>query len=157
MIPVELQNFLVEETKALFEGLKLKDINGNLSPFNVYPQYLPYGTSQEATNPFPYVRIILVDGEDPSETEANQCRIIFLAGVFDDDPNNQGYWDALLIIQKLYTHFMRKMNFEGKYEIVRPVKWRMIGEELENTWPYFFGAIETTWNVGKISITDTIT
>lgn len=157
MIPVELQNFLVKETKNLFKGLKLKNTNGDLSPLNVYPQYLPYGTSQEAANPFPYIRVILVDGEDPNETESNQCRIIFLAGVYDDDPNNQGYWDVLSIVQKLYTHLMRNMVFKGKYEVVRPVRWKMVGEELENTWPYFFGALETTWNVGKISITDTIT
>lgn len=157
MIPVELQNFLVKETKNLFKGLKLKNTNGVLSPLNVYAQYLPYGTSQDAANPFPYIRVILVDGEDPSISESNHCRIIFLAGVYDDDPNNQGYWDALSIVQKLYTHLMRHIIFDGKYEIARPVKWSMIGEELENTWPYFFGAIETNWNVGKITIADTIT
>jgi len=157
MIPVELQNFLVEETQSLFAGLKLKNTNGELSPLNVYPQYLPYGTSQDTASPFPYIRVILVDGEDPSATEPNQCRVLFLVGVYDDDRNNQGYWDVLSIVQKLYGHLMRNMIFQGKYELVYPVKWNLTNEELENTWPYFFGAMETNWTLGKIGVTDTLT
>src|SRR5690554_739795 len=148
MIPIELQDFLVSEIKDLFDGYQLKNTSGESSPLHVYPQYLPSGSTQEETDHFPYVRVTLVDGEDDSPSDSNQCRIILLVGVWDDSIDNQGYRDMCSIVQKTYTHLMRHRVFENRYEMTYPIRWSVADEDLKETWPFFFGALETTWTLG---------
>jgi len=153
MIPSFLQDFLVEELKTLFKDFKLKNALGELSSLNIYPQFLPVKKGKKDTEHFPYIVVILQDGEDPNETDSNTCNILLMAGIYDDDENYQGYKDLLNVLQKVYEHLMKHRLFEGKYQIEYPIKWRIHDED---TYPYFFGAIETNWIVGKIESIDTL-
>jgi hypothetical protein len=154
MIPVLLQDFLVNTAlPKLFDGYKLKNVEGVEVPLNIYSQYLPAKKVRKDTEHFPFIRVILDDGEDPDETEVTTCRILFMIGIYDTDENYQGYKDCLNILQKMYDHFVRYKIFDDKYEIQYPIKWRLHDEDL---YPYFFGGLETIWNIGKVTIIDSL-
>jgi hypothetical protein len=152
MIPTLLQDFLVEDLKTL--GFNGKNAEGNLVSFNVYPQYLPAKKGKKDADHFPYVTVIIEDGEDPNEVDPSTCRILLMFGVYDLDENYQGYKDILNVLQKTYEHLMETKIFAEKYSIEYPVNWRIHDED---TYPYFFGAIETNWTIAKTSIIDTLT
>lgn len=152
MIPVGLQDCLVEDFKTFFKGFYLKDVDGQPAEFKVYPQDLPAKIGKEDKDHFPYIVVALESGEDSGEEEPNQCVVTITVGIWDNDRNYQGYRDVLNVLQKLYDHLMRTRIFDGKYEIGYPIKW---GLYEENRYPYFFGGLETHWTVGKITSADT--
>jgi hypothetical protein len=151
MIPALLQDYLVEEVKTLFTGFTLKNVNGEEVAMNVYPQYLPARTGQKDTAYYPFIVVKLLGGDDPNETDPNQCRILFYCGVFDDAENYQGHKDCLTVMQKIYDHLMRNLVFGNKYEVEYPIKWALTDEDF---YPYYYGGLETTWTVGKITRLD---
>lgn len=154
MIPTQLQDFLVEELKRLFEGFHLKNLEGEQVPFNIYPQFLPAKKGKRDKDHFPYILVALQDGEDPSQMEPNTCHVIIMLGVYDNDESYQGYKDTLNALQKTYHHLMSNQIFENQFSINYPIKWRVNEEDV---YPYFFGGLETTWDIGKVSIIDTLT
>jgi hypothetical protein len=151
MIPVFLQDYLVEETKRLFGGFTLKNINGVVVPLNIYPQFLPARKGKKDADQYPFLVVQLIDGEDPNELDPNQCRVLFYCGVCDDDVNYQGYHDCLNVMQRLYEHLMSKRIFDHKYTVEYPIKWSVTEEDF---YPYYYGGLETNWTVGKISRED---
>lgn len=151
MIPVLLQDFLVEEVKGLFDGLILKNVKGEEAPLNVYPQRLPARKRQKDTDLYPFLVVKLQDGEDQTELDPNQCRVLFYCGIFDDTDDYQGYRDSLNVMQKIYDHLMRKRIFDKNYIVEYPIKWSVTDEDY---YPYFYAGLETTWVVGKVTMKD---
>jgi len=152
MIPTLLQDFLVEEIKKLdFKG---KNVEGKLVSFNVYPQFLPAKKGIKDTAHFPYATVIVKEGEDPNEVDPYTCKIVLMFGVYDTDENYQGYKDILNVLQKTYDHLMRTKIFKNLYSIEYPIFWAI---HEEDTFPYFFGALETNWTIAKTSIVDALT
>lgn len=149
MIPSLLQDFLVKELKNLFVGFKLKNAKDDNSDINIYPQYLPAKKGQKDTDHFPFVTVKVIEGEDPNETDANTCRIMLMVGVYDMDENYQGYKDVLNMLQRMYTHLMSDRIFDDRYAVEYPIKFTLTDEDYQ---PYFFGALDTTWTIGKITI-----
>lgn len=152
MIPSLLQDKLVEEISILFDGFKLKNAEGEKVSINVYPQFLPAKTGKKDKSHFPYILVIILDG-DIKETESNTCRVLFMAGTYDDDTNHQGYKDVLNVMQKIYNYLARNRIIDKKYELKYPIDWQLSDED---TYPYYFGAIETNWTVGKIKMIDNL-
>lgn len=146
MIPIELQDLLVEELKSLFDGFRLKNVKGEVVPLNIYPQSLPAKQHEDDDEHFPYVIIKYMESEEPSEEDPSESKMYFIAGVYDEDDNNQGYRDAANIINKIEKHLMRGKFFGDRYEIVYPVKCAV---NEEDTSPYYFGGLETTWYISK--------
>lgn len=151
MIPVLLQDFLVEEVKRLFNGFTLKNVGNEEVSINVYPQFLPAIKNKKDTAHYPFIVVKLIDGGDLNELDPNKCRVLFYCGIFDDSEDYQGYRDSLNVIQKLYDHFMRYRVFDNKYSIEYPIKWSVTEEDY---YPFFYAGLETTWTIGKVSMQD---
>jgi hypothetical protein len=149
MIPSLLQDFLVEELKHLFVGFKLKNAKNQDSDLNIYPQYLPAKKSQKDIDHFPFITVKIMEGEDPSETDANTCRIMLMVGIYDINEDYQGYKDVLNILQNMHQHLTSNKVFDGRYEVEYPLKFTLTDEDYQ---PYFFGALDTTWTIGKVTI-----
>lgn len=149
MIPSLLQDFLVKELKNLFIGFKLKNSKNEDSSLNIYPQYLPAKKGQKDSDHFPFITVKIVEGEDPNETDANTCRLMLMVGVYDINEDYQGYKDVLNILQKMYTHLVTNKVFDCKYEVEYPIKFTLTDEDYQ---PYFFGALDTSWIIGKVTI-----
>jgi hypothetical protein len=152
MVPVMLQACLVEDFKTFLAEYHLKNVDGQLVPINIYPQYLPAKEGQNDKKHFPYIVVGLTEGEDPGEEEPNRCQIVITIGVFDRNPNYTGYLDVLNMVQKIYDHLTRTRVFAKKYELTYPIRW---GLHDEDRFPFFFGGLETNWTVGKITPVDT--
>lgn len=146
--PLMLQDFLVEEMKRLFDGFLLKNSKEELVPLNVYHQHVPLKKLPKDEE-FPYLRVYLLAGTDPGHEDPNQCTIIFAPGVYDKGEDNQGYRSVLNIIWRIYEHLKRHVVFEGKCEVQPAMDWRL---DPDDHYPYHFGELETTWNVGKITM-----
>jgi hypothetical protein len=151
MIPIDLLDEVIAETKVLFSDYKAKNVNGDLVPLNIYPQSLPAKKSEDDDDHFPYLIARLVDGDDEGELEANTCKVRFIAGTFDDDANGQGFRDVCNIIDILYQHFFKKRVLAKKYRIEFPFSWSLTDEDF---YPFNFGGMETNWVVGKVSMLD---
>lgn len=149
-----LQECLVKECKTLFQDFYLKNPAGQLIPLQIYSQFLPSQSGTAAQEPFPYLRVIVMDGKDAAELEANQCRIYFMAGVWNDSSDHQGYRDVLNILQKIYEHLMRDRVYQNRFQVEYPVKWRL---EKEDLWPKFYGKLKTVWTLGKVTKFDQLT
>ena len=157
MTPLHLQDALVVELEKLFKGRYLKNENGAAASFFICPQWLPATdpnvAGQEDILYFPYIRVILDDGQDENAEDANTCSIRMEIGIHDEDTTYQGHRDLLNAIGTIYNHFMR-YKYIGAFELAYPFKWSL---NPENTFPKFFAMIETVWNIPKVTIVDPLT
>jgi hypothetical protein len=167
MTPLMLQDFLVTEIAKLFEGCKLKNEEGELSNITVLSQYSPVDDTGQAVHQFPYIRVLLKYGKDSSELEPYRWTVMFVAGVYDNSADCQGYRDAINILQKIYDHLMRERVFNQRYTVEYPVHWILTDDRWKSTddrwnltdessYPYFYVGLKTVWTVGKITIADTL-
>jgi hypothetical protein len=152
MTPLMLQDFLVAEMKRLFDGYLLKNSKDELVPLNIYPQHVPLKKVPQKEE-FPYLRVFLLDGNDPGTEDSNHCKIFFAPGIFDMGEEKQGYRDVLTIIWRIYEHLKRHVVFDNRYEVQPAMEWRL---DPEDRYPYYFGELETAWTVGEISPPDII-
>jgi len=154
MTPLRLQDALVNELKTIFEGKYLKNEDGAVSPFLICPQWLPPTdpnvTDQADITYFPYIRVIIDDGQDINEEDPNSCNVRLEIGVNDEDTKYQGHRDLMNAIGTIYNHFMRH-KYVGPFEIVYPFKWSL---NPENTFPKFYAMVEMVWNLPKVTIVD---
>lgn len=145
MIPLLLQQHLVDEVLPnIFEGTKFLNSKNKKDDIKFHKQYLPQ--KKRKKEDFPYVTVILLDGEELNESSTNEAHILFMAGVYDEDEDNQGYQDSIIILNKIWQNLREKKLFDNKYVIEYPLKW-MTNDDV--TYPYFYSALETNWGVAK--------
>ena len=149
MTPFILQKTLKTEMENLFQDFILKGVDGEPSRLNVYRQNLPIKSGRDDKDHYPHLRIIILDGEDGGFLEPNQCRILLVAGVWDDNEDRQGFDDLLNVTQKVYKHLITTAF--DQFELEYPIKWKI---HEEDTFPFYFAGIETVWTVGKITPPD---
>lgn len=146
MIPIHLLDGLVERFEKELEHFEYKDPNNPVSnkPINIYPQHLPQKGKNTDLSLFPYLCIRLTDVEGLSVGEPGQSRVLFIAGIIDRSEDNQGYRDALAIIQKVYESLIRNPMINEQFQMVYPI--RATYQE-EDSAPYYFAGLETNWEV----------
>lgn len=146
--PYLLQKALVEEIKVLFADYETENAAGKLVPLNVYPQSLPEKTDEEDSAHFPYIVVRIIDGGTGSEEEAAACRMVIVAGIYDDNPDYQGNKTILNILQRIQTHLLAKRIIAGKFAIQYPYNWQIYDDE--DLHPYYFGGAETNWTLPAV-------
>jgi len=156
MTAYELQNDLIEELKVMFTGFKLKsptiDTSGNttFTEPNIFGQSLPIRENDEAEDPYPYI-IVRLDSGDMKEGSAHLVKTRLMIGTFDDNADTNGHKDILNVIQKIYERFAKNPVLMSKY-VMRddeetPFTWVL---QDDDTYPYYFGAIEMVWKTRAI-------
>lgn len=153
MTPSILQDSLVSDLKEELKGFLLKNAKGETVNFNVYPQNLPSKKEQNDTDHFPYIVIRVMEGEDQDEISDNTCKIDFIIGIYDDNDNYQGYKDVMNAISKIKQRLLSKLNYNNQFSIIYPFKWLIHDED---TFPYYFGGIETNWTMPKVTMEDNL-
>jgi len=153
MIPLDLQSTLISEFKKLFNGElfpkvpKDTDDKPNPVPLNIFSQALPNESNGDLTLYFPYVIVQLQKGSQDDEIESPEAVIVINIGIYDDEFENQGHIFVCNIIEKMRQYLFLKRTFGNKYFIKLPFTWQVNDEDV---WPYFFGGIETHWNIPVI-------
>ena len=153
MTPTKLQDSLVEDFKQQLAGFLLKNAKGDRVNLNIYPQNLPAKKGQKDSEHFPYLVVRVMEGEnqDDQEEEKNTCKIAFIIGAYDDDDSYQGYKDVMNVIEKIMQRLKTKKFYSNQFELTLPLKWLIHDED---TYPYYFGGIETHWNIPNIGMDD---
>jgi hypothetical protein len=153
MTPTKLQDSLVDDFKQQLAGFLLKNSKGDRVNLNIYPQNLPAIKGQKDSEYFPYVVIRVMEGEskDDQGEEENTCKIAFIAGVYDEDDNYQGYKDVMNVTEKIKQRLKTKKFYDNQFELTLPLKWLIHDED---TYPYYFGGIETNWKIPDIGMDD---
>ncbi len=148
----ELQDDLMEELRALFSGFLTKspqigdDSKAILSKLNIFGQTLPIGEEE----PYPYI-LVRIDSGAMKGDSANLVKVRLFIGTFDDSINANGHKDVINIIQKIYERFAKNPVLASKYAMKNdsenPFAWVL---QEKDSYPYYFGTVEFTWETMAI-------
>lgn len=157
MTAFELQDDLIEELKIVFSGFLLKtpaiDLESgepSMSEPNLFSQSLPIRKDDADDDPYPYI-IVRMDSGDMKQDHPHMVKVRIVIGSFDDSTDTNGHKDVLNIIQKIYERFARNPVLANKYvmkdDSENPFTWVL---QDDDTYPYYFGAVEVTWETSAI-------
>lgn len=151
MTPSMLQDAVAEALGKLFEGKRWKkpeDGEDTVVPLAVFKQNVPLSKYGEEGNAcFPYLLVSISDWQQASMSDPVICKIIILVGIFDDDEELQGHKDLLDILASIELFFKKNIILDNKYRLEYPIKG-IVSEE--DSYPYFFGALETSWQLMSV-------
>lgn len=155
MTALELQNdltsFLQEE--ILKDVLSKKVTGEKVSPTG-YIQNLPMQQSEEDLEPFPYFIVRVTEGEIEGDEGPQDVTILILFGSYDDERDNQGFKDILIMIERVQQHFRRYPLLLNKYRIKPNMAWSLQEDEAAETFPYYFGGMELHFETAVIQKED---
>lgn len=154
MTPTILQDGLIDDLKEQLNCFLLKNVKGEQVNLNIYPQNLPAKKGQKDSDHFPYVLIRVMDGEIQEKQDGDlddTCKIAFIMGVYDDSDNYQGYKDVINVIDKIKQRLLSKRFYNNQFELIYPFKFLVHDED---TYPYYFGGIETIWKMPQVILQD---
>ena len=138
---------MCDEINLLFNEWKFKDENGDFQKFSVFEQALPAREGEDDPEPFPYIVVRVEDGGTTSPT----------IGIFDESLENQGHKDILNVIDRIRQRFERNQLLKKKYMRLQseehPIHWAMPDDD---TYPFFFGALEMFFAIPKINTEDSL-
>ncbi|WZL82681.1 hypothetical protein QBE53_06095 [Vallitaleaceae bacterium 9-2] len=146
MIPTELVDEIIEETKKVFQNKQYKKPNGELGALNIYPQDIPYKKGKRDEDHYPLIVVAIEDGDI---VEENNCNIAVLIGTFDDREDRQGFRDATGIANKIIERFPIRSQM-SKYRLAS-MNYRFPAED---TREYCFITLSMTWEVPQYTPTD---
>ncbi|TCI25569.1 hypothetical protein EVJ32_09615 [Exiguobacterium sp. SH5S4] len=155
MIPIILQAELKEVVLSLFDDKKFVAPEGESRKLSVFEQNLPQ-KQQKDDSPYPMVIIKLIEGGKEKREDPNVTNVGFIVGTYDENEDNQGYRDAVYILNRLHECFENQPVIGGTFELTGRINWRLHEEDLD---PYFFGVMETQWAVpehGRMDVEELI-
>ncbi|WP_313891125.1 hypothetical protein [Psychrobacillus sp.] len=144
MTALNLQKALKTRTKNALTGMQLDSQEGVLKQVQVFEQHLPRKVKSASRNPedtyYPCVIIYLDEGEN------GQVKVLFIIATHDDNSDNQGYRDALSIVEKTIQDLERNPTVDEKFEMIESPKWFYNDQDNH---PYYFAWIETSWELPR--------
>ena len=143
MTQENLLDAVVDDLKSVFANDLLINSQGVKRTVQVYRQDLPFreGPDEEPDEeapPEPYVLVRLYQGELPAPDTRQKVDVVLTICVMDEDPNRQGYRDALHIINSILIHYGANNIVGRRYEVQYPIKW---ATQEDDTHPYYFAAM----------------
>lgn len=165
-----IMSALVKRLGHLFSGYTLLNKKDIPQEVKIFQQYLPqpsgititqnggnntplknYSESDYDLN-FPCIVIKLGETVFQEERRADMCRtsVKLVIGIYDAEPDCQGYLDILNIQERISGDFLVNRIFNSKYHLDMPVKSRLLEAE---TWPVYFGEMEFVFTSGRPHMT----
>ena len=151
MTPEEMQNALVADLTALFEGEIFFTLDGERRPLGVYPQDLPVVAGWDADDRQeesrePYLIVRVEEGEIQNPDSPQTVDVILVICTCNPDPSRQGHRDVLHIVHKIMQRFttcpvVNPVDSGEKgsaFTVLHPLRW---AAQNEDTHPYYFGAV----------------
>ncbi len=143
--PLDLQDAIILELNSLFEGNTFLDADGDKKELKVYPQELPIPESDDDSDTaivsVPYAIVKISQGEISELDLLADTDIIIVLCVYDDELHKQAHRDVMHMINKIQQRFLTNPHV-GNFRIKTPLKWAL---QDDKSYPYFFGAIEMTF------------
>lgn len=154
MTPWDLQKSLIAEIEELLAQMQLKNAAGE-DVFGVkgYEQRLPEITDDEENQSqfFPYFIVRIEEGNTPTDDEPWLVGTTVLFGICDYDKETNGHRTILEMITKVTNRFLERPLLDSKFRANQNVSFAL---QDEDTYPFYFGAIDIKFYVPKIGRSD---
>jgi hypothetical protein len=143
VIPTELQDGLEKRMVEALKELRFCNPNNEYVALNIFKQHLPKKENNNDEH-LPYLLIQLLEGQQDNEDDPQKVQVIFIAGIYDEQDTFQGYRDVSTVLQKVVENLKRNPVIDKRFELNYPIRWAFHDED---TFPYYFGALETVWDI----------
>ena len=154
MTAFNLQDELAEEIEHILKDMLFKDVHGKDAKVRAYAQELPKRRQgvkageimpEEDEDPYPFCVVRLDSGSLKTPQSAHEVKTILVFGICDRDFSCQGHRGILNIFQRVAERFTIDPVLNQKYRMnyEAGINW-MLDEE--DRYPYFYGAMEMTWD-----------
>lgn len=152
MTKKEFLDDFAEDLKVVLQDVYTKNTIGEEVGVTVYKNRLPVVTEDEEDESqyFPYAIARLSDALTDEEKPWQQ-RVYVLLGVYDDDLKGGGYLHILTMMERITNRYLQEPLLNHKYR-AEPKMSTDIQDE--DTYPYYFGAVEMTFNIPKLERRD---
>lgn len=162
--PITLQEELAEEIRKITADMRFWSPKGDSRVgLTVYKQALPIARQSEQereasfrTDTIDYVEdweeapvfncpwcVVKIDSGKIAEVDgAQEVELGICFGIYNPEENNQGHLEVMNLIQRVYKRFAMDPLLAGQYTCRGDFEW---GMQEEDTHPYFFGAIGTSF------------
>ena len=148
MTPEMLQDALCEEIKNILSGRLYQTPSGELVSMNVYPQAIPMNESNAEEDPFPYVIVRMIDGNDENLHDSKYIvEMAVIVGIFNNDKSNQGHRDLLNVYNLAYERFKKNPRLGDYFVYDGGYRWTIQDDDY---YPYFFGAFKMNFAIPAI-------
>lgn len=151
MVVLEFLDCIEMELNRIFEGMIFENSSGKKSSMHVFKQDYPIrkfnadGEDEEDEDDvFPYCLVRVENGTSGS-IQAVDITLTF--GICERSEENNGEIRILNLIERVCQYFLNKRVIGEKFRLDYniPIRWGLPTEK-ENTYPYFYGLMEMTWN-----------
>lgn len=143
--PVDLQEAIIDELNAIFEGFTLPDEHGRQKPLSIYAQDLPIpeeNDDEAVVGNVPYIVVRISQGEVPEPNEPEKTDIVIIICTYDEENDRQAYREIMHIINRTKQRFMTNPII-GNFRFKGPFQWAL--QDNTETFPVYFGAAELTF------------
>lgn len=152
--PWDLQKSLIAEIEELLAQMQLKNAAGeDVVGVKGYEQRLPEITYDEEDQLrfFPYFIVRIEEGNTPTDDEPWLVGTTVLFGICDYDKETNGHRTILEMITKITNRFLERPLLDSKFRANQNVSFAL---QDEDTYPFYFGAIDIKFYVPKIGRSD---
>ena len=148
----EFLDALADDIKHSLRDVYTKTISGKEAPVADYKNSLPIVTEDEDDESkfFPYA-VVRLSESSTDEGKPWLQKVYILLGVYDDDIMGGGYMHILTMIERITNRFLEEPLLDHKYRAEAAMNTAI---QDEDTYPYYFGAIEMSFNLPKIERRD---
>lgn len=152
MTKKEFLDALAEDVGHSLRDVYTKTVSGEEVPVTIYKNRLPVILEDEDDESkfFPYA-IVRLSEASTDEGKPWLQKVYVLLGVYDDDPEGKGYMHILTMIERITNRFLEEPLLDHKYRAEPTINTDI---QDEDTYPYYFGAIEMSFNLPKIERRD---
>lgn len=152
MTKKEFLDALAEDVKHTLRDVYTKTITGNEAAVSVFKNRLPIVTEDEDDESkfFPYAVVRLSEATTDEEQPWIQ-KVYILLGVYDDSLMGEGYLHILTMMERITNRFIMEPLLDKKYRAQPQINTDI---QDEDTYPYYFGAIEMSFKLPKIERRD---
>ncbi len=154
MTAVNLQDELSVEIEHILKDMLFKDVNGNDVKVKAYQQELPKRLQaiqsdeimpEEEEDPYPFCVVRLDAGTLRTAQSAHEVKTILVFGIYDRDFSCQGHRGILNIFHRIAERFTINPVLNNHYRMNYDAGINWILDD-EDRYPYYYGAMEMTWD-----------
>lgn len=162
MTAYELQINLAEEIEKIEKDVLLKDVKGNQAHIKAFAQSLPkriqnvsdmeddqegdvMTDNEPEEDPYPYCVVRVESGNMEAVQGVHEIATVLIFGIFDDDVRCLGHQVIMNMMHRVAERFIRNPVLKGRYRMSEGAGISWVLDE-EDRYPYYFGAMEMTWD-----------
>ena len=155
MTALQLQDELAKEVERILDDMLFEDVNGNPAKMKAYQQELPKRKQEvkkgaimdeeSGEDPYPYCIVRIDSGNLRMLQDTQKVKTDMVFGIINNDFERQGHRAVLNIIQKITERFVQDPVLVKQYRMdeEKGIDWIL---DDEDRYPYYFGAMEMTWD-----------